>query len=111
MGMVNIPPINMVMTGGWCRWHCFSHQPDEYNLMWLYREKPNDFHHEYNDLTPAGGVTQLEVLSKKWPGNGLKYKSSKIGRVMPFVYIYIFVDNNLLFLPIGLKKNIIPRYN
>ena len=22
--MVNIPPIKMVMTGGWCKWHCFT---------------------------------------------------------------------------------------
>jgi len=20
-----IPPIKMVMTGGWCKWHCFTH--------------------------------------------------------------------------------------
>ena len=25
LGMVNIPPVNMVMTGGWCKWHCFTH--------------------------------------------------------------------------------------
>ena len=25
LGMVNIPPIKMVMTGGWCKWHCFIH--------------------------------------------------------------------------------------
>jgi hypothetical protein len=26
LGMVYIyiPPINMVMTGGWCKWHCFN---------------------------------------------------------------------------------------
>ena len=25
LGMVNIAPIEMVMTGGWRRWHCFTH--------------------------------------------------------------------------------------
>ena len=23
--MINIPPIKLVMTGGWCRGHCFAH--------------------------------------------------------------------------------------
>ena len=22
--MVEIPPIKMVMTGGWCKWHCYT---------------------------------------------------------------------------------------
>ena len=22
--MVNIPPIKMVLTGRWCKWHCFT---------------------------------------------------------------------------------------
>ena len=25
LGMVAIPPINMVMTRGWCKWRCFTH--------------------------------------------------------------------------------------
>ena len=23
--MVGIPPIKMVMNGGWCKWHCYTH--------------------------------------------------------------------------------------
>ena len=23
--MVGIPPIIMVMNGGWCKWHCYTH--------------------------------------------------------------------------------------
>ena len=25
LNIVAIPPVNMLMTGGWCRWHCFTY--------------------------------------------------------------------------------------
>ena len=33
-GMVPIAPVKMVMTGGWCRWHCFIHISDFSRNLW-----------------------------------------------------------------------------
>ena len=42
LGMVNIPPINMVMTWGWCKWYCFNHITIIYQVIQgkFYQEHP-----------------------------------------------------------------------
>ena len=38
LGMVAIPPIKMVMTGGWYEWHCFTHISVDYTTYFLVRD-------------------------------------------------------------------------
>ena len=40
--MVQIPAIKMVMTGGWCKWHCYT------NIM--IQDSCQDWHHVFADL-------------------------------------------------------------
>ena len=43
-GMVTIPPINMVMTGGWSKWHCFTHMKNGFPEKSSELGDPHDYH-------------------------------------------------------------------
>ena len=73
--MVNIPPMKMVMTGGWCKWHCFNHIYSSTTYSIFGRSLPYHIptisypYYITNGLVPPNHITCLGLVLMFWNGH------------------------------------------
>ena len=93
LGMVTIPPVKGGMTGGWCKWHCFTHIKSRlqyYPLLYFWEfwmlfafgttRDNDDYPQDTQDTLKKVGNHGQSILNK----SGHSVPTGHRGAILPF---------------------------